>query len=166
MQQFTQTKSQPIPLQLSDVDTDMIIPAQYLTSTERKGYGAHLFERLDIDLHTYKGREILVAKDNFGCGSSREHAVWAIIDYGIKVVIASSLADIFFNNSMKNGLVLVKLPEATIKEILQQEELEVNLETQEVTLPSGEKHPFEFDPFRKDCILKGHDELDYLLENL
>ena len=127
MQAFTQITSSVIPLPLKDVDTDMIIPAQYLTLTSKSGYGDHLFSRLreqDQDFvfnqACYQDAEILLSGENFGCGSSREHAVWALLQHGIKVVIAESFSDIFFNNSAKNGLLLVALAKSAIDDLQRQ----------------------------------------------
>lgn len=178
MHAFQQLTSQVIPLDIKDVDTDMIIPATFLTSTSEGGYGKNVFRRLrDQDPHfplnqdKYQYSQIIVAQDNFGCGSSREHAVWALLEHGIRVIIAPSFADIFTSNSGKNGLVLVQLPETIIQEMIQAAQqtdyqVEVNLETQTVTLPNSEVYTFNFDPFRKDCILKGHEDLDYLVEHI
>jgi len=179
MQIFTSLKSQVIPIDRKDIDTDMLIPAQYMTSVSKGGYGENLFRRLrdsesDFPLNNkkYKDAKIIVARSNFGCGSSREHAVWALIEYGIRVVIAPSFADILFNNSGKNGLVLVALPEDTVDKIFldskdtQDYIISVNLKEQTVSLPDNSEHHFFFDPYRKDCILKGHDDLDYLLEHI
>ena len=163
------------PLAMKDVDTDLIIPAQCLTSVSRDGYGENLFRRLkDNDLNfvcnraEFKDAKILVADDNFGCGSSREHAVWAIQGAGFKCVIAKSFADIFFNNSAKNGLLLITLPSAQIDKILKDAEngnysLEIDLENQQINLPDGKSCKFDYDPFRKYCLLNGLDDIDYLL---
>lgn len=175
MQPFTTLTSRVIPLPLKDIDTDMLIPAQYLTSVSREGYGENLFRRLrdqdpefPLNLEKFKGGKILVTLSNFGCGSSREHAVWALVDWGIRVVMAPSFADIFSSNSGKNGLLLIRLPEEVIVEILATAEAgdfdaTVNLETQTVTLPDGRVIPFDYDPFRKTCLLQGYDDLDYLM---
>lgn len=175
MQPFTTLTSRVIPLPLKDIDTDMLIPAQYLTSVSREGYGENLFRRLrdqdpefPLNLEKFKGGKILVTLSNFGCGSSREHAVWALVDWGIRVVMAPSFADIFSSNSGKNGLLLIRLPEAIIMEILNTAEAgdfdaTVSLEAQTVTLPDGRVIPFDYDPFRKTCLLQGYDDLDYLM---
>jgi 3-isopropylmalate/(R)-2-methylmalate dehydratase small subunit len=159
---------------MKDVDTDLIIPAQFLTSISRDGYGQNLFRRLrdndpnfPFNLPQYSDAQILVAQSNFGCGSSREHAVWALQGAGIKVVIASSFADIFFNNSAKNGLVLVQLTQSEVEAILSQAAagectLTVDLEKQTVTAKNGE-YKFDFDSFRRHCILNGLDDIDYIL---
>ena len=171
---FRNLKAKNIPLPMKDIDTDMIIPAQYLTKTDKFGYGENLFERLrasdpnfPLNLEKFKDGQILTTRSNFGCGSSREHAVWALLQWGIRVVIAPSFADIFFNNAAKNGLVLVRLPEDLVETILAESEtgnyyIEVDLESQIVTLPDNSKHHFPFDPFRKECILRGLDDLAYI----
>ena len=175
MDKFEKLKSKVVPLPMTDVDTDLIIPAQFLTSISREGYGQNLFRRLrdndpnfPFNLERFKNAAILVAGENFGCGSSREHAVWALAGAGIKAVIAPSFADIFFSNSAKNGLVLVTLPAAQVERMLVEAqagefEVTVDLESQSVTLPSGETFKFEFDQFRKHCILNGLDDIDYIL---
>ncbi len=175
MERFAQITSRAIPLPLKDVDTDMIIPAQFLTSISREGFGQNLFRRLrDADPNfafnqrRFAGASILVAGSNFGCGSSREHAVWALAGAGIKVVIAKSFADIFYSNCAKNGLLLVVLPEPVIDRLLKEAdqadlELTVSLENQKVTLPNGELFEFDYDPFRKHCLLNGLDDIDYIL---
>lgn len=174
MQSFQNLTATTIPLPIKDIDTDMIIPAQYLTSTDTSGYGSHLFERLKandpvfpLNQEKFQDGQILVTRSNFGCGSSREHAVWSLLQWGIRIVVAPSFADIFFSNSAKNGLVLVELPENIVEKILQNSgngdyELNVDLPSQTVTLPDGEKLDFPFDPFRKDCILQGLDDLAYI----
>lgn len=158
-------KSKIVPVKRKDVDTDLIIPAEFLTITTKEGLGKHLFVRIaeDLNLAFYKGRTILVAGENFGCGSSREHAPWALYDWGIRVVIAPSFADIFFNNAMKNGILPIVLDADLFDE---DAEIEVDLEAQTVTDGRGKKHHFEIDPYRKECLMKGMDDLDYLLSNL
>jgi 3-isopropylmalate/(R)-2-methylmalate dehydratase small subunit len=175
MQAFKSVKSKVLPLPLKDVDTDMIIPAQFLTSISREGYGQNLFKRLreadaqfPLNQEKYKGAQILVADNNFGCGSSREHAVWALDGAGFKAVIAKSFADIFAGNSAKNGFLLVVLPEAVVDRILLEArsgsyELNIDLEKQTVTLPDGTNVAFDYDPFRKHCLLNGLDDIDYIL---
>lgn len=175
MQPFKQVKSKVIPLPIKDVDTDMIIPAQFLTSISRDGYGQNLFRRLrdndpsfPFNQDRYSGAEILVGDDNFGCGSSREHAVWALQGAGIKAVIAKSFADIFAGNSAKNGLLLVVLPEAVVDQLLEQGQsgqctVEIDLEKQTVTTADGKQHSFSYDAFRKHCLLNGLDDIDYIL---
>lgn len=175
MNRFETFSGKVIPLGMKDVDTDLIIPAQYLTSVSREGYGQNLFRRLrdsDPDFPfnqtRYAGAEILVTDSNFGCGSSREHAVWALQGAGIRTVIAKSFADIFFNNSAKNGLLLITLPPAEVDRILQEGEggdllLTVDLEKQQVIFVSGKNIKFDYDPFRKHCLLMGLDDIDYIL---
>ncbi len=177
MKKFTQLKSKAIPLPVKDVDTDMIIPAQFLTSISSEGYGQNLFRRLrdndanfPLNQEKFKGASLLVADHNFGCGSSREHAVWALTGWGISVVIAKSFADIFYNNSAKTGLLLIVLPEKVVDRLLSEAqssdlELTINLEDQFVQHPSGESFKFEYDPFRKHCILNGLDDIDYILSH-
>lgn len=159
---------------MKDVDTDLIIPAQFLTSISRDGYGQNLFRRLrdndpnfPLNQPRFQGASILVADSNFGCGSSREHAVWALIDAGIKVVMAKSFADIFYNNSAKNGLLLVPLAAEAVDQVLAEATRDdyvvtVDLEKQQVLLPNGSKCPFSYDPFRKHCMLNGLDDIDYI----
>ncbi len=180
MKKYETLTSKVVPLPKNDVDTDQIIPAQYLTSTSRDGYGQNLFRRLrdteaDFPLNQdrYKDAEILLTGYNFGCGSSREHAVWAIAGANFKVVIAESFADIFSNNSAKNGLLLVSLPKAVIERLLKRAEKDdlfvtVDLENQVVLVKEGlttEKHSFEYDPFRKHCLLNGLDDINYILSH-
>lgn len=175
MQPFKRVHSKVIPLPVKDVDTDMIIPAQFLTSISRDGYGKNLFSLLKkqdpqfpFNQEKYRGAEILIVDNNFGCGSSREHAVWALTGAGIKVVIAKSFADIFSGNAGKNGLLLVTLPDGDIDRLLLQArtgqyKIIVDLESQTVELPEGEKISFDYDPFRKHCLLNGLDDIDYIL---
>lgn len=177
MKKVDKIKSHAAPLPMNDVDTDLIIPAQYLTSISKDGYGQNLFQRLKeadanfvLTQDKFKSAEILVVDSNFGCGSSREHAVWALCDYGIKAVIAKSFADIFFSNSSKNGLLTVILPGETVDKILKDSaqgnyEISIDLEKQTVTLPDGSQHTFEFDPFRKHCMLNGLDDIEYILSH-
>ena len=166
------SKAMPVPMK--DVDTDLIIPAQFLTSISKDGYGANLFRRLrdndpnfPMNRKEFDGALILVTDSNFGCGSSREHAVWALTGAGIKVVIAKSFSDIFYNNSAKNALLLVVLEDKVVDEILQSAkngdyEVSVDLESQTVTLPDGSSHKFEYDQFRKHCMLNGLDDIEYI----
>jgi 3-isopropylmalate/(R)-2-methylmalate dehydratase small subunit len=177
MEKFSKIKSKVVPLPMTDVDTDLIIPAQFLTSISREGFGQNLFRRLrdndtsfPFNLDKFNDAKILVTGHNFGCGSSREHAVWALLGAGIRVVIAPSFADIFFSNSAKNGLVLVKLSEAQVDRLVVEAqasslEITVDLEAQTVTLPSGEEFSFDFDAFRKHCIINGLDDIDYILSH-
>jgi 3-isopropylmalate/(R)-2-methylmalate dehydratase small subunit len=174
MEKFKPLTSQVIPLPMSDVDTDMIYPAQFLTSISREGCGKNLFARLrDTDPNfvfnqpKYKNARILAVDSNFGCGSSREHAVWSIHDSGIQVVIGKSFADIFYNNSSKNGLLLVKLATDEVDKILTEAQssdfiLTVDLENQKVTLPDGKHFSFQYDPFIKHCLINAMDDIDYI----
>ena len=174
MEKVTTVKSQAMPLPMKDVDTDLIIPAQFLTSISKDGYGANLFRRMrDNDANfpmnrkEFDGATILVTDSNFGCGSSREHAVWALTGAGFKAVIAKSFSDIFYNNSAKNALLLVILPAEVVDQILESSknadyEVTVDLETQTVTLPDGASHKFEYDQFRKHCMLNGLDDIEYI----
>jgi 3-isopropylmalate/(R)-2-methylmalate dehydratase small subunit len=157
------------------VDTDLIIPAQYLTSTKRGGYGENLFRRLKDDMPDlflnqprYQGASILMVGPNFGCGSSREHAVWALLEAGIKVVIGSDFADIFASNSAKNSLLLISLRPETVSELLSKVGMSptsatVDLASQEVIIGDGGPLSFSYDPFRKECLLQGYDDVDYLM---
>ncbi len=175
MQAFNALTSQLIPLAMKDVDTDMIIPAQHLTQINREGYGQFLFERLKINdpnfvfnQTVYQSATILLSESNFGCGSSREHAVWALQQAGIKVVIAESFSDIFFNNAAKNGLLLISLPMEAIRVLFQAAQrseftLTVDLEQQRIWDGSDIDYHFDYDPFRKMCLLNGYDDMDYLL---
>lgn len=175
MQQFTTLSSKAIPLDMHHVDTDMIIPAQYLTLIDKQGFGEHLFQRLrDQDAGfvfndaQYQGSQILLARENFGCGSSREHAVWALLQAGIRVVIAESFSDIFYNNAAKNGLLLITLSTEDIAHLFaaartEDSVFQVDLAIQEVTSSTGLNLPFEIEPYRKECLLLGRDDLDYLL---
>lgn len=176
MNKFQSINSRVIPLPINDVDTDQIIPAQFLTSVSKEGYAENLFRRLrdkdesfPLNDPIYKDAKVLVAGHNFGCGSSREHAVWALTGYGLKVVVAESFADIFYNNSAKNGLLLVTLPKEVVNKIqnasLADESfrVSVDLQSQTVTTSSGEIYSFEYDQFRKHCLLNGLDDIDYIL---
>ena len=178
MEPFKSVQGLAAPLPLKDVDTDMIIPAQHLTSISRDGFGVHAFERLRqtvpslfINQERYAGTQVLIAGDNFGCGSSREHAVWALLGAGIRVVIAPSFADIFASNSSKNGLLLVTLDAVTVNELLaesaeRQLELVVDLKAQRVRTVDGREWAFPYEPFRKYCLLHGLDDMDYLRSKL
>lgn len=174
MQPFTTITSKAAPLPIKDVDTDMIIPAQFLTSISREGFGANLFMRLKsadpeffLNQERFKGAQILVGDSNFGCGSSREHAVWALLGAGIRVVIAKSFADIFASNSGKNGLLLVTLEAAVVDALLEEAtrsdlHLSVDLATQSVSDSSGRGWSFTYDPFLKHYMLNGLDDMEYL----
>ena len=168
-------KSKIVPLPREDIDTDLIIPADFLTTTDKKGLGEHVFARLRVmepdfpfNLRRYQGASILVVKKNFGCGSSREHAAWALRDWGIEIVIAPSFADIFFNNAMKNGILPIVLEEKIVDEIFAAGdcEIEVNIAAQKVILSNGEVFNFKIDSYRKECLLKDMDDLDYLVSRM
>jgi 3-isopropylmalate/(R)-2-methylmalate dehydratase small subunit len=175
MEPVTVIEGTAAPLPLKDVDTDMIIPAQYLTSISREGFGTHLFRRLrdqdsefPLNLAKYRDAPILVTGSNFGCGSSREHAVWALLGAGIRAVIAPSFADIFFSNAAKNGLLLITLDEKEVDRICVRAtadllHLRIDLAAQEIQI-EGERHGFHYEPFRKHCLMQGLDDLDYILE--
>ena len=182
MEKFDKLTSVAAPLPLINVDTDMIIPARFLKTIKRTGLGSDLFstlrfnedgsDREDFVLNkpAYKDAEILVAGDNFGCGSSREHAPWALMDYGIKCVIAPSFADIFFNNCSKNGMLLIKLPQEQVDKLMQDADqganstFTVDLEAQEITGPDGEVIKFEVDAFKKHCLLNGLDDIGLTMQ--
>lgn len=193
MQQFVKETGLVVPLDRANVDTDQIIPKQYLKSIKRTGFGVNLFDdwryvdpgepgmdhstrRLNPDFvlndARYTGSSILLARDNFGCGSSREHAPWAILEYGFKAVIAPSFADIFFNNSFKNGLLPVVLAERDVDALFELAsgesavEIDIDLQSQEVKGPSGFSASFEIDPFRKTCLLEGLDEIGLSLKDV
>ena len=171
-------------LDRSDVDTDQIIPKQFLKKIERTGFGIHLFhdwrflddegqrENPDFELNAarYRGASVLVAGDNFGCGSSREHAPWALNDYGFVVLIAPSFADIFYNNCFKNGMLPVILSRVEVREIMdfvkanEGAQIEVDLERQ-VVKAGGKEYSFEVDPFRRECLLNGWDDIGLTLKN-
>lgn len=177
---FTTLISTTVPLSVENIDTDQIIPARFLKATTREGFGENLFRdwRYDGDGNpkpdfvlnnpTYQGK-ILVAGKNFGCGSSREHAAWALYDYGFRVVISSFFADIFKNNALNNALLPVQVSDAFLKKVFQliennpQAQVEVNLEKQTVTLPDGTSETFDINPYKKACLINGYDDIDYLL---
>lgn len=176
---FKSLQSTVVPLPIENIDTDQIIPARFLKATTREGFGDNLFRDWRYDNQGNKkdfilnnpGVEgkILVAGKNFGCGSSREHAAWAIHDYGFKVVISSFFADIFKGNALNNSLLPVQVSEEFLNQIWQQLEanpkaqIEVNLEAQKVILPDGSSESFEINPYKKACLLNGYDDIDYLL---
>ena len=177
MKAITKIQGRVIPLDKTDVDTDLIIPAQYLTSTSVSGYGAHLFQRLRdndpnfvFNLPRYEGANILLADNNFGCGSSREHAVWALVEAGIEAIIAPSFADIFANNAGKNGLLLIEQAELQVRDWLNRaiaEELNLEIGVPQQVIYDGEKQfEFSMDPFTHYCFINGLDELDYLYSSL
>jgi len=191
MQAFTTLNGLVVPLDRANVDTDAIIPKQFLKSIKRTGYGPFLFDewryedvgqpemdcsdrpiRNDFVLNQprYEGAEIMLARENFGCGSSREHAPWAILDYGISCVIAPSFADIFYNNCFKNGILPVVLSDEDIDQLFisvatnSGYRLNVDLEAQTITTPTGESFAFDVDEFRKHCLLNGLDDIALTLQ--
>ncbi|HEV2323815.1 MAG TPA: 3-isopropylmalate dehydratase small subunit [Terracidiphilus sp.] len=183
MQPFRTLTSLAMPLDRTNVDTDQIIPKQFLKRIERTGYGDFLFfdwrqtpegepvKEFVLNDPRYKGAQILIAGKNFGCGSSREHAAWALSDFGFRAVIAPSFADIFFSNAGKNGIVLVRLGEEQIDELLENAkkipgyQLTVSLEAQTVTDGRGFSARFDVDPFRKFCLLEGLDDIGLTLRH-
>ena len=192
MEKFTQFEGIVAPLDRANVDTDLIIPKQFLKSIKRTGFGPNLFDELryldegqpgqdcshrpinpDFVLNKprYKGASVLLARRNFGCGSSREHAPWALTDFGFRAVLAPSFADIFFNNSFKNGLLPIVLDEKIIDELFQQVaanegySLTIDLETQHIIKPAGSRIEFDVDPFRKHCLLEGLDDIGITLQD-
>lgn len=151
-------KGKMLPLDRSNIDTDQIIPARYLTGISKSGYGVHLLEDVPgtpINDDKYKDASILITRENFGCGSSREHAVWAIMDRGFKAVIASSFARIFEENCYNNGLVPVKLTTEEVDELIKEGGCEIDVTNQSVKSPSGKTYKFELDPLKKEFIFKG-----------
>ena len=183
MEKFTVLEGVAAPLDTVNVDTDMIIPKQYLKTIKRTGLGKGLFsekrfrddgsENPDFVLNkpAYRKAKIMVAGDNFGCGSSREHAPWALLDYGIRCVIAPSFADIFFNNCFQNGILPIKLPQEDVDKLMDDANrganaiISIDLEKQEITGPDGGMIKFEIDPFRKRCLLEGLDGIGLTLES-
>ena len=181
MERFERLEAVAVPIARVNCDTDQIIPAQYLQKLRSEDFGRFLFAesrfRKDgsevaefiLNRPPYRPARILVADRNFGCGSSREHAVWALCDYGIRAVIAPSFGDIFFNNSLKNGLLPIVLAQAVVTPLLAQLEsspgagIAIDLPAQEVALPDGSRHAFEIEPFAKTCLANGIDELGYTL---
>lgn len=192
MQAFTSLNGLVVPVDRANVDTDAIIPKQFLKSIKRTGYGPFLFDewryedvgqpemdcsnrplRKDFVLNQprYQGAQVLLARENFGCGSSREHAPWAILDYGISCVIAPSFADIFYNNCFKNGVLPIVLSDAEMDVLFSETQtkegycLAVDLHAQTVTTPEGQVFSFEVDDFRKHCLLNGLDDIALTLQN-
>ena len=182
MEKFEKLSGIAAPMPLVNIDTDMIIPKVFLKSIQRTGFGVNLFDEMrynrdgseieDFVLNKpqYRNAEILVAGDNFGCGSSREHAPWAIKDFGIKCVISTSFADIFFNNCFKNGILPIVLPQETVDVLMKDAEkgsnarMEVDLEAQTITTSDGEVISFDVDPFKKHCLMEGLDDIGLTLE--
>ncbi|MBV8094025.1 MAG: 3-isopropylmalate dehydratase small subunit [Acetobacteraceae bacterium] len=183
MEKFTRLTALAAPLDLANVDTDKIIPARFLKTIKRSGLGIHLFDTLRyneneqerpefvLNQEPFRGAQILIADENFGCGSSREHAVWALVDFGIRCVIAPSFADIFYNNSFKNGLLPVRLPRPQCEKLMQaarmgaNARITVDLERQIVSTPRGEEFSFDIDPFRRHLLLEGLDDIGQTLQH-
>ena len=177
MEKFKTVTGVAAPMPLVNIDTDMIIPKVFLKSIKRTGFGAHLFDEMrfnrdgteieDFVLNqpAYRNAEILIAGDNFGCGSSREHAPWAIADFGIKSIVSTSFADIFYNNCFKNGILPIILPQEQVDVLMKDAEKgenarqTVDLEAQTITTSDGEVFSFDVDPFRKHCLLEGLDDI-------
>lgn len=192
MHKFERHDGLVAPLDRANVDTDLIIPKQFLKSIKRTGFGVNLFDELryldegqpDQDVSKrplnpdfvlnqprYQGASVLLARRNFGCGSSREHAPWALEDFGFRAVVAPSFADIFYNNAFKNGILLIKLSEEQVEQLFAEVEanpgyrLDIDLEKQQVITPSGETLTFDVDAFRKHCLLEGLDDIGITLQN-
>ena len=180
MEKFAKVKSIAADLQISNIDTDMIIPKQFLKTIKRSGLGVSAFYELRFDSNgkerpefvlnnkPYREASILVAGDNFGCGSSREHAPWALRDFGIRCIISTSFADIFFNNLFKNGMLPIKLPRDQVEALMTDADagkmIDIDLESQIVTRADGTKYSFDIDPFRKHCLINGLDDISLTLE--
>ncbi len=193
MQAFNQCTGLVVPLDKSNVDTDAMIPKQFLKSIKRTGFGPNLFDEwryLDhgepgmdqrkrqpnpdfiLNQARYSGATILLARDNFGCGSSREHAPWALQDYGFRAIIAPSFADIFYNNCFKNGILPIILSKSIVDQLFQETlategyQLVIDLPTQQITTPGQLTIEFELDAFRKECLIKGQDDIDLTLQHV
>ena len=180
MEKFELLKGIAAPLEMINVDTDMIIPKQFLKTIKRSGLGKNLFHELRYDIQgnikndfvlnwdPYKQASILVAGDNFGCGSSREHAPWSLLDFGFKCIIAPSFADIFYNNCFKNGILPIRLDQKTVDVLMdqanQKKHLTINLKDQIIILEDGNTIEFQIDPFRKKCLLEGLDDIGLTLQ--
>ena len=180
MEKFELLKGIAAPLEMINVDTDMIIPKQFLKTIKRSGLGKNLFHELRYDIQgnikndfvlnwdPYKQASILIAGDNFGCGSSREHAPWSLLDFGFKCIIAPSFADIFYNNCFKNGILPIRLDQKTVDVLMdqanQKKQLTINLKDQLIVLEDGNTIEFQIDPFRKKCLLEGLDDIGLTLQ--
>lgn len=182
MEKFTTLTGVAAPLPMINVDTDMIIPKQFLKTIKRTGLGANLFDEMrfnkdgsevaDFVLNkpAYRNAQILVAGDNFGCGSSREHAPWALVDFGIRCVIAPSFADIFYNNCFKNGILPIALPQEDVDKLMEDAErgsnatVTIELDAQVIKGPDGGEISFDLDPFRKHCLMNGLDDIALTLQ--
>jgi len=192
MDKFNRLNGLAAPLDRANVDTDAVIPKQFLKSIKRTGFGPNLFDSwryLDtgepgmdnthrplnedfiLNKTRFQGAQVLLARENFGCGSSREHAPWALQDYGFKVVIASSFGDIFYSNSLKNGLLPIRLSKAEMDVLFEETfahegyRLDIDLENQKVTTPSGKQFAFDIEPFSKHCLMNGLDEIGLTLQH-
>jgi 3-isopropylmalate/(R)-2-methylmalate dehydratase small subunit len=184
MEKFTTLTGVAAPMPLVNIDTDMIIPKQFLKTIQRSGLGKNLFDEMRytqdgkeipdfvLNQSAYRKAEIIVAGDNFGCGSSREHAPWALLDFGIRCVISTSFADIFYNNCFKNGILPIVMPPEVVDVLMADARkganarMTVDLETQTVTTSDGQTFGFEVDPFRKHCLLNGLDDIGLSLEKV
>ena len=182
MQKFTTLTAVAAPMPMPNIDTDKIIPAQHLKTIKRTGLGKNLFDELRYEMDgrekpdfvlnqpAYRKAQILVAGENFGCGSSREHAPWALLDFGIRCIIAPSYADIFYNNCFKNGNLPIKLPQSEVDKLMDDAKrganaiVTIDLEKQEITGPDGGRIHFDVDPFRKHCLLNGLDDIGLTME--
>ncbi|HPD90982.1 MAG: 3-isopropylmalate dehydratase small subunit [Rhodobacter sp.] len=184
MDKFTTLTGIAAPMPLVNIDTDMIIPKGFLKTIKRSGLGVNLFDEMRYDRNgnenpdfvlnqpQYRQSEIIVAGDNFGCGSSREHAPWALLDFGIRCVISTSFADIFYNNCFKNGILPVVLPQEAVDHLMDDASkganarITVNLQDQTVTASDGTRYAFDIDPFKKHCMLNGLDDIGLSLEKV
>lgn len=182
MDKFTKLTGVAAPMPLINIDTDMIIPKQFLKTIKRTGLGKNLFFEMRFDNDgneiedfvlnkpQYRGAQILVTGDNFGCGSSREHAPWALLDFGIRCIIAPDFADIFYGNCFKNGILPIKLPQAEVDKLMDDANrganatITIDLESQTITGPDGGEIKFDLDPFRKECLLEGLDDIGLTLQ--
>jgi len=182
MEKFTILNGIVAPLPMINVDTDMIIPKQFLKTIKRSGLGKNLFHELRYDLQgnikndfilnwdPYKSACILVTGENFGCGSSREHAPWSLLDFGFRCIIAPSFADIFYNNCFKNGILPIKLQQTTVNHLTKiaekKEQVTINLQNQQIGLKNNASISFDIDPFRKKCLLEGLDDIGLTLQKI
>lgn len=182
MEKFEKLSGVAAPFDMINIDTDKILPKQFLKTIKRTGLGANLFTEMRylengsenpefiLNKSAYRNSQIIVAGDNFGCGSSREHAPWALLDFGIKCIISTSFADIFFNNCFKNGILPIVVSKEELDQLMSDAEngsnsiLDVDLESQQIGRPNGEKISFEVDDFRKHCLLNGLDEIGLTME--
>lgn len=184
MDKFTKITGIAAPMPLVNIDTDMIIPKQFLKTIARSGLGKNLFDEMRFTLDgaeipdfvlnqpAYRKAEILIAGDNFGCGSSREHAPWALLDFGIRCVVSTSFADIFYNNCFKNGILPIVMPKEVVDELMADARkganarISVDLESQTITTSEGKQFSFDVDPFRKHCLINGLDDIGLTLEKV